>query len=72
MLALPITEASAKIRSGPPEDVDTPDGALNVWAGVLPIQTGWASPIPDPGLRPGIPLPESVLHLIAGGGPVQA
>ena len=72
ILALPITEASAKIRSGPPEDADTPDGGLNVWAGVLPIQTGWASPIPDPALRPGIPLPESVLHLIAGGDPVQA
>ena len=71
VLALPITEASAKIRSGPPEDADTPDGALNVWAGVLPVRTGWASPIPDPGLRPGIPLPESVRHLLAGGDPVQ-
>ena len=72
ILALPITEASAKIRSGPPEDADTPDGELNVWAGVLPIRTGWASPTPDPALRPGIPLPESVLHLLAGGDPLQA
>ncbi len=72
VLALPITEASAKIRSGPPEDADTPDGALNVWAGVLPVHTGWAVPIPDPGLRPGIPLPGSVLHLLAGGDTVQA
>ncbi len=65
ILALPITEASAKIRSGPPEDADSADGALMVWAGVLPLHTGWASPIPDPKLRPGIPLPASVQHLIA-------
>ena len=65
ILALPITEASAKIRSGPPEDADAPDGALRVWAGVLPLHTGWASPIPDPKLRSGIPLPASVQQLIA-------
>jgi uncharacterized protein len=72
VLALPITEASAKIRSGPPGDADTPDAALNVWAGVLPIHTGWASPIPDPQLRPGIPLPASVQHLLDDEGPARA
>ena len=66
ILALTLTEASAKIRRGPPEDADTPDGALNVWAGVLPLQTGWGSPSPDPQLRPGIPLPASVRHLLDG------
>ena len=71
ILALPITEASAKIRNGPPGDADTPDGALNVWAGVLPIHTGWASPIPDPKMRPGIPLPASVQHLLAEEGPAR-
>lgn len=65
ILALPITEASAKIRSGPPEDADSADGALMVWAGVLPLHTGWASPIPDPKLRPGIPIPASVQQVIA-------
>mgnify|MGYP001792116037 CR=1 FL=1 len=65
ILALPITEASAMIRRGPPEDADSADGALRVWAGVLPLHTGWASPIPDPKLRSGIPLPASVQQLIA-------
>ena len=35
VLSLPIDEASAKIRTGPPLD-DQEDYAMNVWAGVLP------------------------------------
>jgi len=37
VLALPITEASAKIRTGPPVD-DEEDYAMGVWAGVLPLR----------------------------------
>src|SRR6201997_5778437 len=36
ILRLPLTEISAKIRVGPPED-DAPDYALPVWAGVIPL-----------------------------------
>lgn len=36
VLALPITEASAKVRQGPPKD-DAEDYALPVWAGVVPL-----------------------------------
>jgi uncharacterized protein len=36
VLALPIAEASAKARSGPPED-DAEDLNAPVWAGVLPL-----------------------------------
>jgi len=32
-----ISEASAKIRTGPPKD-DEEDYALDIWAGVLPLQ----------------------------------
>ncbi len=39
LLALPIAEASAKIRSGGPVD-DDEDLNLPVWAGVVPIQLG--------------------------------
>lgn len=39
LLALPITEASAKIRTGGPVD-DEADLSLPVWAGVVPIQLG--------------------------------
>jgi uncharacterized protein len=37
ILALPLDEASAKIRSGPPVD-DEEDLALPVWAGVIPLR----------------------------------
>jgi nitroimidazol reductase NimA-like FMN-containing flavoprotein (pyridoxamine 5'-phosphate oxidase superfamily) len=37
VLALPIGEASAKIRTGPPID-DEEDYAMTVWAGVLPMR----------------------------------
>jgi len=60
VLAMPITEASAKVRTGPPSDGDGPDGGLPHWAGELPLHTAWGSPVPDPTLRPGIPVPPSV------------
>lgn len=57
-LWLPLDEASAKIREGGPHDADTPDGALDVWAGVIPLRLAAGAPIPDPDLRPGIPVPQ--------------
>ena len=36
VLALPLTEASAKLREGPPKD-DAEDEDLPVWAGVIPV-----------------------------------
>ena len=59
ILALPLAEASAKVRSGPPDDDDSPDAALETWAGVLPLVTSFGAPQPSPGLRPGIPLPRA-------------
>jgi nitroimidazol reductase NimA-like FMN-containing flavoprotein (pyridoxamine 5'-phosphate oxidase superfamily) len=60
LLALALTEASVKIRTGPPDDGDSPDAALPVWAGVLPLAAAWGDPEPDPVLRPGIPLPPHI------------
>ena len=57
ILSLPLDEASAKIRTGGPEDGDTPDADLDVWAGHLPLVMQALEPVPDPTLRPGIPLP---------------
>ncbi len=56
VLALPIDEASAKVRSGPPLD-DEEDYALETWAGVLPLITSAGSPLPDPRMPAGIPVP---------------
>ena len=46
VLRLPITEASAKIRSGPPLD-DEEDYAMNIWAGVLPLRLMSGEPVAD-------------------------
>ncbi|HEX7421079.1 MAG TPA: pyridoxamine 5'-phosphate oxidase family protein, partial [Thermoanaerobaculia bacterium] len=57
VLALPITEASAKIRTGPPID-DEEDYALPIWAGVLPLRLEPQKPIADERLPSGIEAPE--------------
>jgi nitroimidazol reductase NimA-like FMN-containing flavoprotein (pyridoxamine 5'-phosphate oxidase superfamily) len=46
ILALPLDEASAKIRSGPPTDDDA-DLELTVWAGVIPLAIEPSDPVPD-------------------------
>ena len=56
VVSMAIDEASAKIRTGPPIDEDD-DYALDIWAGVLPVTTAIATPIPDPKLKPGIEAP---------------
>jgi nitroimidazol reductase NimA-like FMN-containing flavoprotein (pyridoxamine 5'-phosphate oxidase superfamily) len=56
VLALPITEASAKIRTGGPLD-DEEDYALDTWAGVIPLRIVPQTPIADGRLRNGIQVP---------------
>jgi nitroimidazol reductase NimA-like FMN-containing flavoprotein (pyridoxamine 5'-phosphate oxidase superfamily) len=55
-LELPIDEASAKVRTGPPLD-DEDDYALDTWAGTVPLALGTGLPLDDPRLRPGIAAP---------------
>ena len=57
ILAMPIAEASAKVRTGPPAD-DEADLALDVWAGTLPLHTVVGEPTPSPDLRAGIATPD--------------
>lgn len=54
---LPLAEASAKVRQGPPDD-DADDYALNCWAGVIPFETMAREALPDPRLKAGIEVPE--------------
>ena len=61
VLGIPIAEASAKIRSGPPVD-DEPDYALPVWAGVVPVGLVAGEPEPDPKLPAGTPIPDHARH----------
>jgi len=46
VLALPITESSTKIRTGPPKE-DDEDHALDVWAGVIPLRWQVLAPQAD-------------------------
>ncbi len=59
VLKLPITEASAKIRTGDPKD-DEEDYAMNIWAGVLPLDLTKGEPVPDSRLSDGIDVPDHV------------
>jgi nitroimidazol reductase NimA-like FMN-containing flavoprotein (pyridoxamine 5'-phosphate oxidase superfamily) len=49
VLAMDLSEASAKVRSGPPVD-DDEDYALDVWAGVIPLELSAGAPVADPRL----------------------
>jgi nitroimidazol reductase NimA-like FMN-containing flavoprotein (pyridoxamine 5'-phosphate oxidase superfamily) len=60
VLALPLVEVSAKVRTGPPLD-DDEDYALNVWAGVLPLKLVAGEPLNDPRLPDGIEPPAYTL-----------
>lgn len=59
VLRLPLDEASAKIRTGPPVD-DDEDMALPVWAGVIPVGLSPGAPIADSQLDAGIAEPGHV------------
>jgi nitroimidazol reductase NimA-like FMN-containing flavoprotein (pyridoxamine 5'-phosphate oxidase superfamily) len=61
VVALPIHEASAKVRTGPPLD-DEEDYALPIWAGIVPLRLTAGTPIADPRLLPNLRAPEYALH----------
>lgn len=57
VLAVPLETVAAKARTGgvndDPEDLDLP-----IWAGVIPIETRYGAPIPEPGLDPKLKAPK--------------
>jgi nitroimidazol reductase NimA-like FMN-containing flavoprotein (pyridoxamine 5'-phosphate oxidase superfamily) len=59
VIAIPLEEVSAKLRTGPPID-DEEDYALPVWAGVLPMQTRPGVPVNDGRVAEGIAVSPSV------------
>jgi hypothetical protein len=65
LLRLPITEASAKVRTGWPLD-DEEDYDLTIWAGVIPFTTQVEQPLVDPKLRFSIEPPPYVCHYQRG------
>jgi uncharacterized protein len=59
VLALPLDEVSAKVRTGPPID-DEADYDLPIWAGVLPLRQVPEAPVPDDRLDPSLAVPAHV------------
>lgn len=59
LLALPLTESSAKIRTGWPSDEEE-DYDLSTWAGVIPFAQRALPPLADPDLRFDLGVPEYV------------
>lgn len=59
VLRVPIEEASAKVRTGPPVD-DDEDYDLPVWAGLVPFAPQGGSPMDDGRLVEGVEVPEGL------------
>jgi len=62
VLRLALGEASVKVSEGPPDDGEA-DLGLDVWAGVVPLETVRLAPVAAPDLRTGIGVPG---HLVDG------
>ncbi|MEO1067574.1 MAG: pyridoxamine 5'-phosphate oxidase family protein [Cyanobacteria bacterium J06638_6] len=60
VLALPIIEASVKLRTGPPLDA-AEDYNLPVWAGEIPLRLAAATAVTDPQCSPNLTFPDCVV-----------
>jgi nitroimidazol reductase NimA-like FMN-containing flavoprotein (pyridoxamine 5'-phosphate oxidase superfamily) len=67
LLKLPLTEASAKIRTGWPSDEEE-DYDLSIWAGVIPLAHQILPPLADPALRFELRVPDYVENYQRAGG----
>jgi nitroimidazol reductase NimA-like FMN-containing flavoprotein (pyridoxamine 5'-phosphate oxidase superfamily) len=61
VVTLTIESATAKVRTGPPED-PAEDLHLPVWAGVLPLHLAYGQPQPAPNLPADLPFPDYLLQ----------
>jgi nitroimidazol reductase NimA-like FMN-containing flavoprotein (pyridoxamine 5'-phosphate oxidase superfamily) len=70
LLKLPLTESSAKIRTGWPSDEDE-DYDLTIWAGVIPFAHHILPPLVDPALRFELGVPDYVENYNRASGPAN-
>ena len=70
LLKLPLTESSAKIRTGWPSDEEE-DYDLSIWAGVIPFAQHILPPLADPALRFELGVPDYVENYQRSGGPLS-
>jgi len=66
VLRLPLTEISAKVRTGGVED-DAEDYALPVWAGVVPLRLVADAPVRDERCDSALPTPAYAVNFRSGG-----
>lgn len=64
VVRIPLREGSAKIRTGPPID-NKEDYDLQIWAGIIPVETRYGDPQPDEQLGTEIDVPASVKRKIS-------
>jgi len=62
VVRLPITDGAAKIRTGPAND-NKADYTLDIWAGVVPVETRYGKAVADAKLKTGIVEPPSIAAL---------
>ena len=60
VLALDLAEASVKCRSGGPSEEPEDEHSDHIWAGVVPVQTTFGSPVPADYTPASLALPEHV------------
>ena len=66
VLALPLDEASVKVRTGPAQD-EPEDYQLGFWAGVVPAALGLGPAEPDAALPSGAEIPDHITALTRRG-----
>jgi uncharacterized protein len=62
ILSMPLTEASAKVSAGGPDDGESPDAELPVWAGHVPVRLVAGDPVPCPHMPAGMPVPADLVR----------
>ncbi len=62
VMSLKLEEVAAKVRDGGAND-EPEDLELDVWAGVVPTRTVLGTPVDNPDLKPGIPVPTNLQQI---------
>lgn len=66
-IAVPLAEASAKVRFGPPGDDPDDLDETSVWGGVIPMTLVPGVPIPDKHVKPGTDIPDYLSPYLRSG-----
>lgn len=66
VIEMPIDEATAKVKTGGPNEREPGDFEMPVWAGIIPVRRTLGRAEPDPRLAPGIAPTASVERMAPG------